>query len=156
MSRSTYVLRWVAVLPGAVFSALLVEFPIHWAVELIQYSGTVDDHSVTIYSTLFAAITPDVLEYFGYAFFVPFIITSIGARIAPKYKFPTAIALAIGMGFSYGWIATQIAGDISSGSYTSGSWLRLAITIVLAIAGLSAGLFQAYKHDKAIQDVTVA
>jgi hypothetical protein len=33
---------------------------------------------------------------------------------------------------------------------------EFAITIFLAIAGLSAGLFQAHKYDKAIQDVTVA
>jgi len=153
MSKSTYVLRWIAVLPGAFLSAFLVAFPIHWAVMLIQHLGTDSDDSgsgspLSLYYYL-AAIPPEVLEYFGRAFFAPFVAISSGAHIAPNYKFPTAIALAIGFGIFYGWAATMIANDISSGLYTGGRWLRLAITIFLCIAGLATGLFQARKYDKA-------
>jgi uncharacterized membrane protein len=141
------------VLPGVALAVFLVGFPIHWVVMLIQHFGTSSDDSgsgtpLSLYY-YFAMIPPEVLEYFGRAFFAPLIVTTVGARIAPKYKFPTAIALAIGLGVFYGWAATMIANDISSGLYTSGRWLNLVVTIFLLVAGVTVGLFQAHKYDKA-------
>ncbi len=153
MSSSTYVLRWIAVLPGVALAVFLVGFPIHWVVMLIQHFGTSSDDSgsgspFSLYYYL-AAIPPEVLEYFGRAFFAPFVVTTVGALIAPNYKFPTAIALAIGFGVFYGWAGTLVANDISSGLYTRGRWLNLAGTIFLLIAGVATGLLQAHKYDKA-------
>lgn len=156
MSKSIYVMRWVAVLPGALLSAFLVSFPIHWSVMLLKYFGTEHDDSGITYTNPLSAIPSEVLELFGYAFFTPFIITWVGARIAPKFKFQTSIALAIVVGVVYGVAATFIADDISSGLYTAGRWLRLIITVLLCIAGLVFGLFKAHQAAEASRDDTVA
>lgn len=145
------VVRWLAVLPGAVLCAFLVEFPIHWAVMLIGYFGTEHDNNSITYTNPIAAIPPDVLELFGNAFFTPFVIVSVGARIAPKYKFYTGIALAVLLGVVYGVFSTLVAKDISEGTYTSGRWLRLLITIVLCASGLIMGLRLARKQDPNVQ-----
>lgn len=139
-------------LPGALLCVVLVLFPIHWVVMLIQHFGTSSDDSgsgspLSIYYYL-AAIPPDVLEYFGRAFFAPFVLIVAGASIAPRFKFQTGIALAIAIGFLYGVAATMIASDISDGLYTPERWLHLGITILLAISGIAAGLFQANKAER--------
>jgi uncharacterized membrane protein len=131
---------------------VLVLFPIHWAVLLIQHFGTSSDDSgsgspLSLYYYL-AALPPEVLEYFGRAFFAPFVLIAAGANIAPKFKFQTGIALAIAMGFLYGVGATMIADDISNGLYTPERWLRLGISVLLYIAGIAVGLFQARKLEK--------
>lgn len=156
MSRSSYIMRWVAVLPGAFLSAFLVQFPIHWFVMLLQYFGTEHDNSSTTYTNPLAAIPPEVLEYFGYAFFVPFVVTWVGARIAPKFKFQTSIALAIVLGIVSGVAATFVVDDISSGLYTVGRWIRLIVTVLLCISGIVAGLFKAYQVAEASKDKVVA
>lgn len=71
-------------------------FPIHWVVVLIQAFGRADDTTGIIIDgkKLLAAIPPDVLEHFGYAFFTPFVLISAAAWIAPRFKFPAGIALA--------------------------------------------------------------
>jgi hypothetical protein len=129
----------------------LVQLPIHWVVMLIQYFGTSTDDSgsgspFSFYYYL-AAIPPDVLENFGRAFFAPFAFITAGANIAPKFKFPTGIALAVALGVIYGVGATIIADEITGGLYTPERWLRLGISLLLYIAGIAVGLFQAHKAE---------
>jgi len=150
MPRFAYVMRWIAVLPGAILCAILALFPIHWAVMLIKHFWThVDsDGTITYYNPL-AALPAEVLEYFANAFFTPFIIISVGARIAPKFKFQAAIALAVLMGVAYGVVSTFVTSDITSGLYTVGRWVRLGVTVILCIAGVSSGLWSAHSAQKA-------
>ena len=37
ISKPTYIFRWIAVIPGAVLCAVLIEFPIHWFLLLIGH-----------------------------------------------------------------------------------------------------------------------
>lgn len=148
-SRFRQALKWIGVLPGAVGCAALAQFPIHWVVMLIRYSGTeVDANGTITYDNPLAAMPEEVLEYFLNAFFTPFIIISVGAQIAPKFKFFTGIALAIALAAGYAALTTFIAHDISSGLYTPGRWLRLAVTVMLALLGFSVGLLRAYGLDQ--------
>lgn len=144
MSKLVQILRCLAVLPGALLSALLVMFPIHWAVELIQLFGkSGDDSTISVDGkTPLAAIPPEMLERFGYAFFSPLVIIYVGAKIAPKFKFQTGIALAVLWGILFG---SGMALVISQDQYSGWGWLRFAITCMLGIAGVSIGLFQVHK-----------
>lgn len=132
--------RWIAVLPGALLAVFAVMFPIHWVV-MLQYRNT-SDYSA---NELAAILSPQTLELFAHAFFTPFILIAVGARIAPKFKFATGIALAVLGGIFYGWIATVIVGQIQQGIYTPARWLRLGITVLLCVTGLVVGLIQAHK-----------
>jgi hypothetical protein len=118
----------------------------------IQHLGTSSDDSgsgspLSLWYYL-AKIDPEELELFGNAFVTPFFLISVGARIAPKFRFLTGIALAVALGVFYGVAATSILDDISGGLYTPERWLRLAITICLQVGGVIAGLFQARKGEK--------
>ncbi|MBK8114664.1 MAG: hypothetical protein IPK44_09090 [Candidatus Accumulibacter sp.] len=155
LSRRAEILRWIAVLPGALAAVVIVLFPIHWTVMLIEHLGTSTDDSgsgspLSLWYYL-AKIDPEVLELFGNAFFAPIVLISVGARIAPKFKFFTGIALAVALGVFYGVAATSIADDISEGLYTPERWLRLAITVCLQIGGVIAGLFLARKVERKSQ-----
>jgi hypothetical protein len=152
LSRQREILRWIAVLPGALLAVVVVLFPIHWTVMLVQHLGTSSDDSgsgspLSLWYYL-AKIEPEALELFGNALVAPFVLISVGARIAPKFRFFTGIALAVTLGVFYGVAATYIAGDISDGLYTPERWLRLAITVCLQIGGVVTGLFQARKVEK--------
>ena len=145
MSKPVQVLRWLAVLPGAFLCVFLVTFPIHWAVMLIQILGRSDnDAFISINGkTLLAAIPPEMLERFGYAFFAPLVMIIVGTIIAPKFKFQTSIALAVFWGIIFG------AGMIVFISQGSGwGWLRLVVTCLFGIGGVGLGLFLAHKSQK--------
>lgn len=140
MARRSYVLRWAAVIPGALLGVLLVTFPIHWFV-MFQYMDT-PDYGAKDLETI---INPQTLELLLKAFFAPCIFIALGSRIAPKFKFYTGIVLAIALGVFYGYAATVVVGEIQEGLYTPVRWLRLGITALLCIAGIAVGLFQARK-----------
>jgi hypothetical protein len=143
MTRRNYILRWAAVVPGALLSVFVVMFPIHWVV-MLQYMNTPDYDA----SDLEALLSPQTLESFANAFFTPFVLISVGSRIAPKFKFSTGIALAVLLGVFYGWVATVVVGEIQQGLYTPTRWLRLGIAVLLCIAGLGVGLLQAQKVEQ--------
>lgn len=143
MTKFTYLMRWAALLPGALLAAFAVEFPVHWLIMFLRYLGTAYGNGMGV-TDLIAMVPPDVLELFGNAFFTPFMVIAVGARIAPKFKFQTAITLAVLLGFFYGVGATRVADDVSSGLYTPGRWLRLVITVFLQISGVASGLYDAH------------
>lgn len=140
MSRRNYILRWATVIPGALLSVFVAMFPIHWVV-MLQYMNTPDYDA----SDIEALLSPQTLESLANAFFTPLIFIAVGSRIAPKFKFSTGIALAVLLGVFYGWLGTVVIGEIQQGLYTPSRWLRLGVTVLLCIAGLAVGLFQARK-----------
>ena len=141
MSKTVQVLRWLAVLPGALLCALIVNFPIHWVVMLIQHFGSISIDA----ETPIAAINPEMLELLGYAFFNPFIIIISGAYIAPRFKFQTGIALAVLWGIIFGVSNTT---SISQGQYSGWGWLRFVITCMLCVAGVCLGFFQVQRKGE--------
>ena len=141
------ILRWLAILPGGLLCALIVAFPIHWGVGLIQLFGMSSENSfVSIGDKIpLAAIPPEMLERFGYAFFTPLIMIVSGAHIAPRFKFQTGIALAVLWGIIFVAGMTFV---ISQGQYSGWGWLRFAITCVLGIAGVCLGLFRVQRKKE--------
>lgn len=151
MTTPVQVLRWLCVLPGALLAALLVAFPVHWVVMLIQVFGRSDDAMITVDGkTPLAAIPPEVLERLGQAFFASFAIVGAGTWIAPRHKFRTGIALAVTAVFALILAHTFIA---LRGYQITGGWLQRTLTCLLQIAGLSWGLYHAHRADKHRTDV---
>ena len=144
MSKPVQVLRWLGILPGAFLCVFLVTFPIHWTVMLIQILGRSDnDAFISINGkTLIAAVPPEMLERFGYAFFAPLVMIIVGTIIAPRFKFQTSIVLAILWGIIFG------AGMILTLQSSDWGWLRSVITVLLGIGGAGLGLFWAHKAQK--------
>jgi ABC-type sugar transport system permease subunit len=137
--RNHYILRWVAVLPGAILAVLVVMFPIHWLVM----------HQYTDYGegSLRGIISPRTLETLANAFFTPFIFVVSGSAIAPKFKYSTGIALALLLFPVYVWIGTVILSDVHQRPNTLFQWFRLGVTVLLWLAGFVFGLRQAKKSQ---------
>jgi len=94
MKKLKQVLRWIAVLPGSLLAGVLVIFLIHWLALAIHFSG----------GPFYGFITQDgggnpvslkQLEYSMNSLFVSATIIFVGALIAPKHRFATAISLTI-------------------------------------------------------------
>lgn len=116
---------------------------------LIQLFGRADNEAmITIDGkNLLAAIPPEMLERFGYAFFVPMVLIIAGAKIAPKYKFQTGIAMAIFWGLLFGCATGMVVTK-----HINMGWLRYAITFALGIAGCVIGLL--FVHQKQADAIT--
>jgi hypothetical protein len=134
MSKLSQFFRWIAVLPGSIGCAMLVLFPIHWAVQL-----------VTIPVQLFVPFAQperEMLEFFGNAFFVPMVLVTFGALIAPRFKFHTGIGVAILFLVAIGCYVLGYNQNIDM------SPVRYAITIILWVTGVTCGLYNAYNAHK--------
>lgn len=145
MHHLFYILRWGAVLPGALLSAFAAMFPIHWLVMLQYLDSDMPDYDAGDMATF---LSPQSLEALALAFFTPLVFITVGSRVAPRFKFFTGIALAALLGIFYGWVATVVVEEIQQGIYTPANWLRLGVTVLLCMAGLAIGLFQAHKADQ--------
>jgi hypothetical protein len=122
--------RWIAVLPAAIAAALLVSFPIHWAI-LATFTG--DDKFITLPNS-----DLQNLERLALAFFTPLTLVSVGARVAPRHKVETAVALSgvllLGFGLLYGYVL-----------FAPQNWLAISPpVIVLNLLGVSVGVVQAW------------
>src|SRR6185437_3656256 len=87
--RGNRVLRWLAVVPGALLCVFVVMFLFHWVVMFSYAHGEHYDNR-----TLLAALEPQTHEFFVRAFIVPFVFIAAGAKIAPKLRFRVAVVLA--------------------------------------------------------------
>lgn len=148
VSHKFHVIRWLAVLPGSLVSALLVTFPVHFAVLIVQLLGRHnDDASITISGkTLLAALPPRVLEGFGNVFFAPLVAVLIGTWIAPKAKLKTAVILAVLCGVALGGTLTYL---VLNGFYSGQGWVQFGVTCALCLAGISLGLFMVHRAQRA-------
>ncbi len=146
MSTPIRVLRWVCVLPGALSSVVLMAFPIHWIVMLIQMFGESDDSFITTDGkNLLAAVPPEDLERFGQALFAPFAFISGGAWIAPSQRFRTGVGLAVILVAMGILLYTYVA---SASFVLAGGWFQRGLTHVLQLGGLSWGLYRAHELEK--------
>ena len=81
------VLRWIAVVPAGIATAVLIMFPIHWA---LIWVSTGD-------APLFGLVSAEAIEHIErliIAFATPFSMVYIGALVAPVYHKETGVALA--------------------------------------------------------------
>jgi hypothetical protein len=142
--------RWLAVLPGSIGCAILIMFPIHWVVMLIQFSCKEGDTiNVDGPIGLLACIPPEMLERFGYALFVPMVLIITGAKIAPKFKFHTGVAMSIFWGLLFGFsTGVVVTKPINM------SWIRYTIIFALGVAGCVVGLLQAHKTQSVKNELT--
>ncbi len=66
------ILRWLAVVPGALLGAVIVMFPVHWVAMYIHHFGTPDPMITDEQGRgLLQSLPLESLERFGDALFVP-------------------------------------------------------------------------------------
>ena len=138
MITTQQILRWLAVLPGAMLAAIIVLFPVHWAAAYIHCFG---DSAGTIITTdngkgLLSAMPLESLERFLDALFVPGTIIAAGARIAPRFHFVTAVVLTL---LLIGLLSFLFAHLGSTGSHIADSPFRIVVTIILWLASVTFG-----------------
>jgi len=128
-------LRWIAVFPGALIASIIALFPLHW----LLYLKFADNGTILGFIELPQG-TNISIEYVISPFVIAITFILIGSKIAPKFKFKTAIILAIlYLLFAIGTIIFSIKNgiEISFGARTAGS-----------LFGLFAGLFIIWKLEK--------
>lgn len=91
--KTQNILRWIAVLPGALIAGMLSTFPFHWILYLTLQGRT----SWLGLIELSEPFNIDRLEYLLYPLVIAFFFLLAGYSIAPKFKFKTSIVL----GFLY-------------------------------------------------------
>ena len=128
------VLRWIAVVPTGIATAVLIMFPIHWFLILWVNIGD---------APLFGLISVETLEHIErliIAFTTPFFIIYIGALIAPTHHKETGVALAI--------FTALILGGLYVFAFTGISLLRnwnsiyFGATPLLNLIGIAIALFR--------------
>lgn len=143
-------LRWIAVLPGALLCVLIVTFPIHWFVGLIQYFCSYSDYPIIAIKgkSLLTTIPPEMFERFGRAFCTPIVMILCGAKIAPKLKFQTGIALVVL--WSIFFVGSIIYLILKNGFANLG-WLQLSISSALGITGAFLGVYELKRKETALK-----
>ena len=135
--------RWLAVLPGSFICVVLVMFPIHWVVMLIQFAFNNEIVNVEDPISLLARIPPEIIERLGYVFFTPLVLIVIGSKISPKYKFQVGIAMAILWGLLFGCVT-----GIGIAKVVNMNWLWHLISFALGVAGCVIGLLLVHKKQR--------
>ena len=141
-AMSRFWLRWVAVLPAAILSAVLISFPVHWAV-LIFTGFAGNDDSIGL-----GDLPPETLERLGVAFFVPLTFIMAGARVAPTYRRQTAVvliillAMAISAGLTYAASNRDIGFD-----YQGWGWFEFAAVVALWIGGVITAVYYVHQEE---------
>jgi hypothetical protein len=120
-----YWFRWLAVLPGALVTGMIVGFPLHWV----------------LYSTLTSIVKPypELPERILFPFVVAAVFVWVGSCIAPAHKFKTAIALfGVWLFVLGGFVFLTLTGSNWMGSqlYFQGG----GIAPIMAAAGAATGL----------------
>jgi hypothetical protein len=127
-----YWLRWILLIPAALFAGLLADFPLHWI----------------LYGTLRSFIDPypelpeKVLSPFVHASVMVF----VGYLIAPEHKMKTAIIIAAlwifgaGVAFAMGFFELNIGGNQLTLSY-------YGAPVIMGAVGALVGLYVAKNKD---------
>ncbi len=133
------VLRWLAVVPGAILFPILIDFPIHWLVQLKFYFLPPDEPH------LFGFVyfdNPAEFEYLMYAFFNPLAMILAVAYITPHKKLiASVIASVLCVGFIAISYYSVIASDVGIG------FKDIFVKSILNIAGLTLALIYAYRKN---------
>ncbi len=141
-ATSRFWLRWLAVLPAGILSAVLVSFPVHWAVLIITgFAG--NDDSIGL-----GDLPPETLERLGIAFFVPLAFVMGGAKVAPTYRLQTAVVLIILLAMAFSASTTYVASNRDIGfDYQGWGWLEFAAVVALWIAGVISAVYYIHQEE---------
>ncbi len=142
-SPLSYICRWLAVLPGSVVCVILVMFPIHWAIMLIQFTFKNEIINVEDSISLLARIPPEMLESFICVLFTPMVLIVTGSKIAPKCKLHVGIAMAILWGLWFGFVTGMGVARI-----INMDWFLHSISFALGVAGCVIGLLLVHKKQR--------
>jgi len=139
-----YWIRWALVLPGALIGAFLATFPLHWILYLLfSPSQEADFFSFKFFLGLFPSdLNAKSIEYIIYPAVMAIFFIITGYKIAPKYKFKTALLL---FGLYIGvWLTSYIlvSSNLIYGVTISG------VRPILALLGACLGLYQAKLYSR--------
>lgn len=133
MSKLKYWFRWIAVLPGAIIAGILATFPLHWILYFTFVNGEV-----------ISGVNIEPIEYLLYPFVISITFIFVGYKIAPKFKFKTAIILFVF--YIVSWLTVSILSFLKGS--IGGINLDFSFRTILALLGSFVGLFLAKKSDK--------
>ena len=141
-ATSRFWLRWLAVLPAGILSAVLVTFPVHWAVLIVTgFSG--NDDSIGL-----GDLPPEPLERLGVAFFVPLTFIMVGAKVAPTYRLQTAVVLIILLAMAFSAGLTYIASSDDVGfEYQGWGWLEFTALVALWVAAAITAVYYVHHEE---------
>ncbi len=146
MSKIEYGFRWIAVLPGAIVAGLLVTFPLHWLLYLaFAHDGTLLG---------FIELPPGAnisIEHVLSPFVIALTFIFAGNRIAPKYKFKTAITL-FGIYLAV-WSIISIIALFKGSIY--GLEIHFSGETILSLIGALVGVYIVKKDEEVINNATV-
>ena len=146
MAMTKQVLRWLAVVPGALLAGVIVMFPVHWVAMGIHHFGAGEPIITTEDGRgLLQSLPLESLERFGCALFVPGAIIVTGARIAPRFHFVTAALLTV---FLVGLMSFSFVQLRSTGMHIEDSPFRMVITAILWLVSVGLALSYARGLDK--------
>jgi hypothetical protein len=123
------ILRWIAVLPAGIFSALLVMFPIHWLIGLMYYGE----------KPFLGLLSADTLERLIIAFTTPFFAILAGAWTAPERRVETGVVLAIITALILG--GTYVYTFIGGSQYSGWASLHFGATPLLNLVAIATALY---------------
>jgi|ERR1035438_1965091 hypothetical protein len=146
MTKIKHILRWLAVVPGALLGAVIVMFPVHWVAMYIHHFGTPDPIITDDQGRgLLQSMPLESLERFGDALFVSGTLIGVGAFIAPRFHFATAIVLTL---LLVGLISWAFVSAGSMGMHIDDSPFRMVITAILWLVSVGLALSYARGLDK--------
>lgn len=127
-------------------NGVIVLFPVHWVAMYIHHFGAGEPIITTEDGRgLLQSIPLESIERFGDALFVPGTIIAVGARIAPRFHFATAIVITA---LFVGLMCFSLAQVTSMGMHIEDSRFRMVITILLWIVSVAFGLSHARELDQ--------
>lgn len=124
-------MRWIAVFPAGLASAMLVTFPIHWLIVIIASFGD---------TPFFGLLSAETLERLAIALTTPFFIIYVGVLTAPSRKNETGVALAVAIAIIMGGLYVLAF----TGGHQFRGWgsLYFGATPVLNLVGIATALYQ--------------
>lgn len=147
-----YWLRWILVLPGGLVVGFLATFPLHWILQLLfalhGKGEEVDIGTPGFFIDLFK-LNANTIEYLLYPAVIAVTFIVVGYKIAPRYKFKTALVL-FGV-YVTAWLAgnffVSFKGDIN---------MQIPLRAIVALLGAGLGLYEAKRLDKKGEIVRMA
>jgi len=140
------ILRWLAVVPGALLGAIIVMFLVHWLAMYLHHFGTADPMITDEQGrSLFQSMSLESLERFGDAVFLVGTLIGVGAFIAPRFHFATAIALTLIFVGLMGWVLLNAK---SIGLHLDDSPFSMVIKVIFWLTSIALALFYARGLDK--------
>ncbi|MCL0055284.1 hypothetical protein M1N56_05360 [Dehalococcoidia bacterium] len=145
-----FIVRWIIALPAGLIAAMLVMFPVHWALEILYstsgetlglVSGKVGpDGEVARCGLTTCFISIETLERMIQALIVPYVTLAVVAKVVPHLKFFVVTVLCalyvLGVFAYFSWLISgggqRIVGNTEYG-YSGWEWIE-AVVVIAGIA----------------------